>query len=64
MELLLQEGSVDLNVFDFSDKYTLLTYCYVNKKHKAFNMMIGYVNRLDPNIKNSDGTTLFGQLFY
>ena len=33
---------INVNVLDFSDKYTLLTYCYKNKKHRAFEMLMNH----------------------
>lgn len=58
-------------MFDFSEQYTLLSYCYVNKKHQAFKLMLERCEHklckchpLDPNVPNKDGTTMFGKLFY
>ena len=40
MKCILQHKDVDPNLLDFSDQYTLLSYSYHNKKHKAFNMIL------------------------
>lgn len=40
MKCLLQRAELNPNVMDFSEKHTMLSYCYVNKKHRAFDMMI------------------------
>ena len=44
MELLMQKS--DLNISDEYNQVNLLTFCYINEKHKAFDLMV----------QKSDGT--------
>ena len=68
MSLLLTESKCDPNVFDFLDQYPLLHYCYINKKHKAFNMLITNEESkkvIDPNLfEKLNKTSIYGELFY
>ena len=64
MILLFTTSGCDPNVLDFKQEYSLPTYCHMNRKKKAFKMMIDKGN-IDPNFVNKiDGTTTYGTLFY
>ena len=50
---------------DNNEEWNLLTFCYQNKKHQAFDLIIEHaVGRIDINKKNKDGSTIYGTLFY
>ena len=63
MKMLLEQKLCNPNVMDFNGKETLLTYAYTHKKHNAFKLLLMYSD-VDPNIKNADGSTTYGVLFY
>ena len=71
MELLLDDEDVNPNKLDQAGEYTLLSFCYINKKHRAFGLMIekcaqnSEVKQLEINMRNPfDNTTIYGLLFY
>lgn len=67
MEILLTESGCDPNILDFRQEYSLLTYCHMQKKHQAFNLILEHAEsiKLEPNFVNKiDGTTSYGTLFY
>lgn len=73
MKLLLERDDVDLNVLDDKQEYTLLCYCYYNKKHQAFSLIQEIINhKLSDddkkhfiNLQNGkDKSTIYGTLFY
>jgi ankyrin repeat protein len=62
MTLLLDER-LDPNISDIDNKCCLLTLCYNQKYHLAFEMLINSEN-IDPNTVNlEDSTTTFGLMF-
>ena len=64
MEELIDAGA-DPNMHDYSEQYTLLSYAYINKKHKAFKMLVDKCLNIDLTIYNKiDDTTIFGLLMY
>ena len=60
---LLDQKLCDPNKLDFEGKYTLLTYCHMNKKFKSFKKLLEKSD-INPNQRNKDGTTTYGVLFY
>ena len=41
MEILLKtKDGCDPNVIDENEEYTMLSYCYKNKKHQAFKLLV------------------------
>ena len=64
MKLLLEAGC-DPNVFDYSNKMTILSYSYQQKKHQAFEMLITKCKDvIDPNILDSTRTNTYGIIVY
>ena len=65
MKCLLQHEDTELDIMDHNDEWKLLTFCYKNKKHQAFDLIIQHaLGRIDINKKNKDGSTIYGTLFY
>lgn len=55
-----------MNIYDDKEEFNLLSFCYENKKHQAFEMMIQeHPNKIDINLVNiKDNSTIYGILFY
>jgi hypothetical protein len=73
MELLLKEKDCDHNILDENKDFTMLSYCYMNKKHQAFELMLTVCkDHLSPDdmrqflnaVNPKNNTTLYGLVFY
>ena len=66
MQILLEKSQTDPNINDKKNQYTLLTFCYKNKKHQAFNQLIKscVLNIKINQANNIDQSTIYGTLFY
>jgi hypothetical protein len=65
MKSLLKIEELEVNIFDDKQEFNLLSFCYKEKRHQAFDFLIEQAaGRININEENKDGSTTFGLLFY